>query len=186
MNKKNIAIAMSGLTVLASAAPVFAAEDMSKVETGDQGYTVVQSKYKKAVEQLQKGLLDGSITEIKIFFEGTLASTIKVGAELSAEDASKLLFTQVDNKLDNLGDGDYVDFLISSPAEGDKVTTSKLVALKNLTGGTSAIKVATSSIIGEVENAGTTGAKIQLQVVLQLCLCQMYLIQLLQIQLKLL
>ncbi|HBF3694060.1 TPA: S-layer protein SlpA [Clostridioides difficile] len=159
MNKKNIAIAMSGLTVLASAAPVFAAEDMSKVETGDQGYTVVQSKYKKAVEQLQKGLLDGSITEIKIFFEGTLASTIKVGAELSAEDASKLLFTQVDNKLDNLGDGDYVDFLISSPAEGDKVTTSKLVALKNLTGGTSAIKVATSSIIGEVENAGTPGAK---------------------------
>lgn len=31
MNKKNIAIAMSGLTVLASAAPVFAAEDMSKL-----------------------------------------------------------------------------------------------------------------------------------------------------------
>nr|7ACZ_A Chain A, SLPL deltaD2 (LMW SLP D2 truncation),SLPL deltaD2 (LMW SLP D2 truncation) [Clostridioides difficile R20291]7ACZ_C Chain C, SLPL deltaD2 (LMW SLP D2 truncation),SLPL deltaD2 (LMW SLP D2 truncation) [Clostridioides difficile R20291] len=99
------------------------AEDMSKVETGDQGYTVVQSKYKKAVEQLQKGLLDGSITEIKIFFEGTLASTIKVGAELSAEDASKLLFTQVDNKLDNLGDGDYVDFLISSGGSGSPVIT---------------------------------------------------------------
>ncbi|EGT2203621.1 S-layer protein SlpA, partial [Clostridioides difficile] len=154
MNKKNIAIAMSGLTVLASVAPVFA--DDSKVETGDQGYTVVQSKYKKAVEQLQKGILDGSITEIKVFFEGTLASTIKVGSELSAEDASKLLFTQVDNKLDNLGDGDYVDFLISSPAEGDKVTTSKLVALKNLTGGTSAIKVATADVIGEVENSGAT------------------------------
>ena len=49
MNKKNIAIAMSGLTVLASAAPVFA--DDTKVETGDQGYTVVLRKllnnYKK-------------------------------------------------------------------------------------------------------------------------------------------
>lgn len=157
MNKKNIAIAMSGLTVLASAAPVFA--DDTKVETGDQGYTVVQSKYKKAVEQLQKGLLDGSITEIKVFFEGTLASTIKVGSELSAADASKLLFTQVDNKLDNLGDGDYVDFIISSPAAGDKVTTSKLVALKNLTGATKAIEIATNGVIGEVENDGTSGAK---------------------------
>ncbi|MFR3370862.1 MAG: ATP-binding protein, partial [Clostridioides difficile] len=153
MNKKNIAIAMSGLTVLASAAPVFA--DDTKVETGDQGYTVVQSKYKKAVEQLQKGILDGSITEIKVFFEGTLASTIKVGSELNAADASKLLFTQVDNKLDNLGDGDYVDFLITSPGQGDKITTSKLVALKDLTGASAdAIIAGTSSADGVVTNTG--------------------------------
>ncbi|HBG7748034.1 TPA: S-layer protein SlpA [Clostridioides difficile] len=153
MNKKNIAIAMSGLTVLASAAPVFA--DDTKVETGDQGYTVVQSKYKKAVEQLQKGILDGSITEIKVFFEGTLASTIKVGSELNAADASKLLFTQVDNKLDNLGDGDYVDFLITSPGQGDKITTSKLVALKDLTGASAdAIIAGTASADGVVTNAG--------------------------------
>ncbi|EQG01435.1 cell wall binding repeat 2 family protein [Clostridioides difficile 6041] len=153
MNKKNIAIAMSGLTVLASAAPVFA--DDTKVETGDQGYTVVQSKYKKAVEQLQKGILDGSITEIKVFFEGTLASTIKVGSELNAADASKLLFTQVDNKLDNLGDGDYVDFLITSPGQWDKITTSKLVALKDLTGASAdAIIAGTSSADGVVTNTG--------------------------------
>ncbi|QQY54376.1 S-layer protein SlpA [Clostridioides difficile] len=153
MNKKNLAMAMSGLTVLASAAPVFA--DDTKVETGDQGYTVVQSKYKKAVEQLQKGILDGSITEIKVFFEGTLASTIKVGSELNAADASKLLFTQVDNKLDNLGDGDYVDFLITSPGQGDKITTSKLVALKDLTGASAdAIIAGTSSADGVVTNTG--------------------------------
>ena len=36
MNKKNIAIAMSGLTVLASAAPVFA-----NVVTGSEGYRVI-------------------------------------------------------------------------------------------------------------------------------------------------
>lgn len=52
MNKKNIAIAMSGLTVLASAAPVFAASSF----TADYNYTVVQGKYQKVITGLQDGL----------------------------------------------------------------------------------------------------------------------------------
>ena len=48
MNKKNIAIAMSGLTVLASAAPVFAADVKAE-------YITVQKDYKDTLKKIQIG-----------------------------------------------------------------------------------------------------------------------------------
>ncbi len=97
MNKKNIAIAMSGLTVLASAAPVFAATN------GTVDEIVVQGKYEKRLKELQDGLKDGSITKIDVKFEGKEVAT-------GVTDPEKL-FNLVDAKLDGLGDGDYVDFV---------------------------------------------------------------------------
>lgn len=47
MNKKNIAIAMSGLTVLASAAPVFAAPVT-------EDYITVQKDWKNTVKKYRK------------------------------------------------------------------------------------------------------------------------------------
>lgn len=85
MNKKNIAIAMSGLTVLASAAPVFAASSF----TADYNYTVVQGKYQKVITGLQDGLKNGKITNIDVIFDGSSIGEVVPGSDAAAA-ATKL------------------------------------------------------------------------------------------------
>lgn len=63
MNKKNIAIAMSGLTVLASAAPVFAA-----VGTPSKEYITVQKDYKDTLKKIKAGIVSGAITDVKVTY----------------------------------------------------------------------------------------------------------------------
>lgn len=109
MNKKNIAIAMSGLTVLASAAPVFAAEF-----TADANYTVVQGKYQKVITGLQDAIKNGKIKNIDIIFDGSSIGSVTPGSSSAdKEDASTKLKNLVDDKLDNLGDGKYVQFNVT-------------------------------------------------------------------------
>lgn len=107
MNKKNIAIAMSGLTVLASAAPVFAASSF----TADYNYTVVQGKYQKVITGLQDGLKNGKITNIDVIFDGSSIGEVVPGSDAAA--AATKLKSLVDDKLDNLGDGKYVQFNVT-------------------------------------------------------------------------
>ncbi|MDN9634832.1 S-layer protein SlpA [Clostridioides difficile] len=107
MNKKNIAIAMSGLTVLASAAPVFAASDF----VADSNYTVVQGKYQKVITGLQDGLKDGKISKIDVIFDGSSIGEVVPGSDSAA--AAVKLKNLVDDKLDNLGDGKYVQFNVT-------------------------------------------------------------------------
>ncbi|MCA0578586.1 S-layer protein SlpA [Clostridioides difficile] len=107
MNKKNIAIAMSGLTVLASAAPVFAANEF----VADSNYTVVQGKYQKVITGLQDALKDGKISKIDVIFDGSSIGEVEPGGDLAA--AAVKLKNLVDDKLDNLGDGKYVQFNVT-------------------------------------------------------------------------
>ncbi|KPI49311.1 hypothetical protein KW94_15795 [Clostridioides difficile] len=52
MNKKNVAIAMSALTVVGSAAPIFA--DAKPSENNANKYTVVKDKYKDIYDEIEK------------------------------------------------------------------------------------------------------------------------------------
>ncbi|MCO8796741.1 S-layer protein SlpA [Clostridioides difficile] len=128
MNKKNIAIAMSGLTVLASAAPVFA-----NVVTGSEGYTVSQKDYKKAVKQIQDGIKKNIITSINIYFDGTKVSTVNVAGDQDVRDKIADDFNNtVEGKLDSLGDGKYVDFEISYNKGIEEYTKTELENYKKL------------------------------------------------------
>ncbi|MBY2206733.1 S-layer protein SlpA [Clostridioides difficile] len=151
MNKKNIAIAMSGLTVLASAAPVFAAT------TGTQGYTVVKNDWKKAVKQLQDGLKDNSIRKITVSFnDGVVGEVAPKSANKKADRdaAAEKLYNLVNTQLDKLGDGDYVDFsvdynlenkIITNQADAEAIVT-KLNSLNEKT----LIDIATKDTFGMV------------------------------------
>ncbi|NJJ69552.1 S-layer protein SlpA [Clostridioides difficile] len=160
MNKKNIAIAMSGLTVLASAAPVFAAT------TGTQGYTVVKNDWKKAVKQLQDGLKDNSIRKITVSFnDGVVGEVAPKSANKKADRdaAAEKLYNLVNTQLDKLGDGDYVDFsvdynlenkIITNQADAEAIVT-KLNSLNEKT----LIDIATKDTFGMVSKTQDSEGK---------------------------
>ncbi|EMJ5873378.1 S-layer protein SlpA [Clostridioides difficile] len=154
MNKKNIAIAMSGLTVLASAAPVFA-----DVVTGSEGYTVSQKDYKKAVKQIQDGIKKNIITSIKIYFDGTEVSTVTVTGEQDARNKIADDFNNtVEGKLDSLGDGKYVDFEISYNKGIEEYTKTELENYKKLLDNKVVIPKANGVNAGAVkEKSGSSG-----------------------------
>lgn len=147
MNKKNLAMAMAAVTVVGSAAPVFAAQ------TDYQNtYTVVQSKYEKALKDIQKGITDKKITEVGISYEGKPVTTITVanmdttGTTSTKEElASALLKTTVNDKLDNLGDGDYVDFDITYVGAADALTAGDLNAFKAALAADTTLKIPVAS-----------------------------------------
>lgn len=59
MNKKNLAMAMAAVTVVGSAAPIFADTTVK-----EEGYTVVQDKYEKLLKELKAKIKDGTITSV--------------------------------------------------------------------------------------------------------------------------
>ncbi|ENY8962526.1 S-layer protein SlpA [Clostridioides difficile] len=150
MNKKNIAIAMSGLTVLASAAPVFAA-----VGTPSKEYITVQKDYKDTLKKIKAGIVSGAITDVKVTYDKdkvvsevdykTTATTLSAKKE-AADQLSNL----VDSKLDNLGDGDLVTFTIAYNAAETIHTEEEIVALKAKLEDTIVAKPATETAAGVV------------------------------------
>lgn len=117
MNKKNIAIAMSGLTVLASAAPVFA--DSVKSE-----YITVQKDYKETLKKIQAGMLDGSISEVAVKYNGK--EVPKFTADITSVDTLKTsaeqFYNAVEPQLKNLDDGDSAEFILKYDLK-DKIYT---------------------------------------------------------------
>nr|UWI49388.1 S-layer protein SlpA [Clostridioides difficile] len=157
MNKKNIAIAMSGLTVLASAAPVFAAagDAPAKAPEGTNyvdNYTIVQSKYEKALKKLQDGLEKGEITKIDVYFDGS-----KIAQNITDKDE---LFRLVDAKLDGLGDGDSVQFTVHYAGEAGKYTLETLSSLATdaVSSSKDAIVGGTATDLGVIINADASGS----------------------------
>ncbi|AWH82318.1 S-layer protein SlpA [Clostridioides difficile] len=110
MNKKNLAMAMAAVTVVGSAAPIFA-------DSTTPGYTVVKNDWKKAVKQLQDGLKNKTISTIKVSFNGNSVGEVtpaSFGAKKADRDAAaEKLYNLVNTQLDKLGDGDYVDFEVT-------------------------------------------------------------------------
>ncbi|EGT4235285.1 TPA: S-layer protein SlpA [Clostridioides difficile] len=110
MNKKNLAMAMAAVTVVGSAAPIFA-------DSTTPGYTVVKNDWKKAVKQLQDGLKNKTISTIKVSFNGNSVGEVtpaSYGAKKADRDAAaEKLYNLVNTQLDKLGDGDYVDFEVT-------------------------------------------------------------------------
>lgn len=121
MNKKNIAIAMSGLTVLASAAPVFA--------DGTTDYVTVQKDYKNTVKKLQEGILNGTISNVVINFNKDKIATLAISSS-NKEESAKTLFNLVDKQLDNLSDGDTVTFNVTYDSTKKPYTKEQLNSLK--------------------------------------------------------
>ncbi|MCC0635107.1 S-layer protein SlpA [Clostridioides sp. ES-S-0001-02] len=165
MNKKNLAMAMAAVTVVGSAAPVFAADAPVKYENT---YTVVQSKYEKALKDMQKGITDKKIKSIAISYEGKPVTTITVASmdttgttSTKEELASALLKTTVNDKLDNLGDGDYVDFDITYVGAADTLTAGDLNDFKAALAADTTLKipVATTALFGAV-TLGTGDTKL--------------------------
>ncbi|SJT00468.1 S-layer protein SlpA [Clostridioides difficile] len=154
MNKKNIAIAMSGLTVLASAAPVFAADAPQKAPEGTNyvdNYTIVQSKYEKALKKLQDGLENGEITKIDVYFDGS-----KIAQNVTNKDE---LFRLVDAKLDGLGDGDSVQFTVYYPGDAGKYTleTIRDLATAAVKDNVEAIPAGGDGVLGIITNTSDSG-----------------------------
>ncbi|HGS9944443.1 TPA: S-layer protein SlpA [Clostridioides difficile] len=110
MNKKNLAMAMAAVTVVGSAAPIFA-------DSTTPGYTVVKNDWKKAVKQLQDGLKNKTISTIKVSFNGNSVGEVtpaSYGPKKADRDAAaEKLYNLVNTQLDKLGDGDYVDFEVT-------------------------------------------------------------------------
>ncbi|WP_114100281.1 S-layer protein SlpA [Clostridioides difficile] len=110
MNKKNLAMAMAAVTVVGSAAPIFA-------DSTTPGYTVVKNDWKKAVKQLQDGLKNKTISTIKVSFNGnSVGEVTPASSEAKKADrdaAAEKLYNLVNTQLDKLGDGDYVDFEVT-------------------------------------------------------------------------
>lgn len=155
MNKKNIAIAMSGLTVLASAAPVFAS-------TVKDEYITVQKDYKDTVKKIQKGILDESISEIVVKYNGRIVSTFtpdKTSA-VTLKDSSNKFYDLVEPQLKNLDDGDSAEFVISYNLEDRIYGEAELKALQSKLENTVAVKPATDSKPGLViEDTSSTPSK---------------------------
>lgn len=121
MNKKNIAIAMSGLTVLASAAPVFAAPVT-------EDYVTVQKDWKNTVKKIQEAIKLKAVTNVEVSYNDKSVSTIDLStktkvSELEAE--AENLYNLVDSKLSNLDDGDSVTFKVTYNTGFDKRFYSK-------------------------------------------------------------
>ncbi|MCC0737951.1 S-layer protein SlpA [Clostridioides sp. ZZV14-5902] len=157
MNKKNIAIAMSGLTVLASAAPVFA-----NVTTGEEGYTVSQKDYKKVVKQIQDGIKSAAIKSINVYFDGSSVKSLTVTTgdtdanKASREQEAKDFYNAVDGKLDGLGDGKYVDFEIVYNKGIEEYTKTELDNYKKLLDSKIVIPKAVGSNPGAIKDDSTT------------------------------
>ncbi|MDI3116405.1 S-layer protein SlpA [Clostridioides difficile] len=111
MNKKSLAMAMAAVTVVGSAAPVFAA-DVQK------NYTVVQDKYEKLLKDLKAGIINEQIVSIDIKFDESHVDKVLAGeSEQSRKDAANRLETLTKNQLKGLGDGKTVDFEVEYVTE---------------------------------------------------------------------
>ncbi|HGM1122480.1 TPA: S-layer protein SlpA [Clostridioides difficile] len=128
MNKKNLAMAMAAVTVVGSAAPVFA----DKVELKNEGYTVVQDKYEKLLKELKAGFKNEVITDISIYFDGEYITDVTASDDKPGEK----LETLTKNQLKGLGDGKYVEFAVryktddTTTPEAKKLTADDLDAIK--------------------------------------------------------
>ncbi|MGO1042828.1 S-layer protein SlpA [Clostridioides difficile] len=146
MNKKNIAIAMSGLTVLASAAPVFAAPVT-------EDYVTVQKDWKNTVKKIQEAILLKAVSTVDISYDGKPVATVNAAkttvTDLQTE--ANNLYNLVDSKLSNLDDGDSVTFKVTyntgfnnrfySKSELEKIKTQleKTVIMKAANGTTGGV-----------------------------------------------
>ncbi|VIF71053.1 precursor of the S-layer proteins [Clostridioides difficile] len=126
MNKKNLAMAMAAVTVVGSAAPIFA-------DSTTPGYTVVKNDWKKAVKQLQDGLKNKTISTIKVSFNGNSVGEVTPAssgtAKADRDAAAEKLYNLVNTQLDKLGDGDYVDFEVTYNLVSQIITKAEAEAV---------------------------------------------------------
>lgn len=141
MNKKSLAMAMAAVTVVGSAAPVFA-QVGDKVDVAGQGYTVASSKYKTVIKDLKQAVKDGAVvtaTYKKMDKDNSNKAEIvqeNVPFGSATTDAGKdAQYDAVEKKLSDLGTGEFVDFNVhfagkTTTGEGYKTyTNSEIDAL---------------------------------------------------------
>ncbi|MGF0554219.1 S-layer protein SlpA [Clostridioides difficile] len=154
MNKKNLAMAMAAVTVVGSAAPVFAATTPSEDNAGR--YTIVKDKYKDIFDEVKKlvkendGAIDAYLKENKL--QDNDENRGKAWTELSKTNSLNIInitvkdsddnsvvvpktvvktntvvdTDYVENKLKNLDTDEYVDFDITTKAS--TVSSTKYTA----------------------------------------------------------
>ncbi|HFL2477207.1 S-layer protein [Clostridioides difficile] len=150
MNKKNIAIAMSGLTVLASAAPVFADTTTTTV---DGSYITVQKDWKNTVKKIQDGIRSNAISSVTVKYEDKVVSKMTVAedaVETVREDTANQLYTLVEPQLKNLDDGDLVTFEVEYNMTNKLYSQSELKAVAEELGNRVVIRPATTAKDGLV------------------------------------
>ncbi|WP_332955453.1 S-layer protein SlpA [Clostridioides difficile] len=155
MNKKNIAIAMSGLTVLASAAPVFA-------DTATD-YVTVQKDYKNTVKKLQEGILNGTISNVVINFNEDKIATLAISSA-NKDEMSKTLLNLVDKQLDNLSDGDTVTFNVTYDLTKKPYTQAELNSFKAQLENKLLYSPATKTTPGTVDASSTNLAATEVKI----------------------
>lgn len=131
MNKKSLAMAMAAVTVVGSAAPVFAQQEATKT-----GYTVPQNKYDDVIKEFKK-LLAGT--------DGQGAGAPKIhmvyknddGKTINDVDVTLNNIESIKTQLKNLDEGELADFTVSKKGVTDQYSASELVdMLANVKAGT--------------------------------------------------
>ncbi|HBF4437617.1 TPA: S-layer protein SlpA [Clostridioides difficile] len=145
MNKKSLAMAMAAVTVVGSAAPVFAQQEVNKT-----GYTVPQNKYDDVIKEFKK-LLAGSDGN------GTGAPKIHMvyknddGKTINDVDVTLNNIESIKTQLKNLDAGELADFTVSKKSVSDTYSSTELVKLQQ------ALVAGTSNEISDAINAITNG-----------------------------
>ncbi|MBY1476438.1 S-layer protein SlpA [Clostridioides difficile] len=123
MNKKSLAMAMAAVTVVGSAAPVFAQQEATKT-----GYTVPQNKYDDVIKEFKKilGGTDGQgsgAPKIHMVYKNDDGKTINdVDVTLSNIESIK-------TQLKNLDAGELADFTVSKKGTTDQYSAGELVSM---------------------------------------------------------
>ncbi|TQX31960.1 S-layer protein SlpA [Clostridioides difficile] len=123
MNKKSLAMAMAAVTVVGSAAPVFAQQEATKT-----GYTVPQNKYDDVIKEFKKilGGTDGKgngAPKIHMVYKNDDGKTINdVDVTLSNIESIK-------TQLKNLDAGELADFTVSKKGTTDQYSAGDLVSM---------------------------------------------------------
>lgn len=159
MNKKSLAMAMAAVTVVGSAAPVFAA--------GATEYTVVQKDYKNVVKKLQEGITTGVISKVTVYFDNNKIKDFELssGADTAAKKETERsamaadLNNLVDKQLDGLGDGDTVKFEVTYDAANKIYTENDINKIIDSVKDKVIMPAATATTAGVVDVSGSNIAE---------------------------
>ncbi|HFL2414247.1 TPA: S-layer protein SlpA [Clostridioides difficile] len=145
MNKKSLAMAMAAVTVVGSAAPVFAQQEATKT-----GYTVPQNKYDDVIKEFKKilGGTDGhgsGAPKIHMVYKNDDGKTI------NDVDVTLGNIESIKTQLKNLDAGELADFTVSKKSVNDTYGSTELVELQGK------LVAGTSTEISDAINAITDG-----------------------------
>lgn len=133
MNKKSLAMAMAAVTVVGSAAPVFAQQEATKT-----GYTVPQNKYDDVIKEFKKLLGGAGAPKIHMVYKND------DGKIINDVDVTLGNIESIKTQLKNLDAGELADFTVSKKSVSDAYSSTELVELQGKLAAGTATEISTA------------------------------------------